>query len=202
MFTRRSTKTATDEAAAAQVEADNLAAGKGRATPSRKEAEAARKARVSTTATSSGRTGRGASKADRDAARADRARKRAALYAGDDRYLPARDQGKPRKYARDLVDAKRTPSEFMLPSVLVFLVLSFLPLPAGVKLVLILGFYVYMLLLVGSVILLARRVGRLVATRYPDELTKGVGVYGAMRSMQIRRMRIPRPQVSVGDSLS
>ena len=199
MFTRRSSRTSTDADAAAEAaaaaEADQLA-GKGRPTPSRKEAEAARKERLRGTP-----TGKAGVKADREAQRAERARRRAALYAGDDRYLPARDQGKPRKYARDLVDSRRSAGEFMLPSVLAFLVLSFLPLPASVKLTLILCFYVYMLLLVGSVALLARRVGKQVSAKFPTEPTKGIGMYGAMRSMQIRRMRIPRPSVKAGDTV-
>ena len=46
---------------------------------------------------------------------------RASLASGDDRYLPARDKGPVRAFARDYVDSRRTVGEYMLPLVIVFL---------------------------------------------------------------------------------
>ncbi len=40
-----------------------------------------------------------------------------------------------------------------------------------------------------------RRVLRLVEQRYPGESTRGVRLYAAMRSTQIRKMRMPPPRV-------
>jgi hypothetical protein len=43
--------------------------------------------------------------------------------------------------------------------------------------------------------LLSRRVKKLVAEKFPDQPTKGLGLYGWMRSTQLRRLRAPAPQV-------
>ena len=41
-------------------------------------------------------------------------------------------------------------------------------------------------------------VRRAAEAKYPDEVTRGSGLYGAMRSMQLRRMRLPKAKVKVG----
>ena len=43
--------------------------------------------------------------------------------------------------------------------------------------------------------LLSRRIKKIVAAKFPDESTKGLGLYGWMRSTQLRRLRAPAPQV-------
>ncbi|HEY5186699.1 MAG TPA: DUF3043 domain-containing protein [Actinomycetes bacterium] len=186
MFRRRSTDEAT-EATTAVTDGS----GKGRATPSRKDAEAARKARLKGTADP-----KAAKKLERERGRTDRMRARQALVDGDERYLPARDQGKAKSYARDFVDARRSAGEFMLPAVLVFLVLSFIPnnLVRGYSII---GFYLYMLLVLVDTSFLAWRTRRAVAQKYPDDTTK-VGMYAALRALQLRRLRLPKPRVRSG----
>ena len=63
-------------------------APKGRPTPSRREAEAARKHQLKIP-----KDPKAAKKAVRERDREDRARSRAGMMAGDERYLPARDKG-------------------------------------------------------------------------------------------------------------
>ena len=63
--------------------------GKGRPTPSRKEAEAARKA-----AFRKPKNRREASAIRREKVRAERAKMQEAMRTGDDRYLPAADKGR------------------------------------------------------------------------------------------------------------
>ena len=196
MFRRRS-DTVAAEASAAAAEGDAAAlARKGRPTPSRKEAEAARKERVKPTLDK-----RSAAKASRLAAQADRAKSRAALASGDERYLPARDQGPVRRFARDYVDQRRTLGEFMLPLVIIFLFVSFLH-NNVIRGYAIIAFYVFMIALFISTTLLARRVRRLAEIQFPDDVTRGSGLYAAMRSMQLRRMRLPKAQVKVGSGTS
>ena len=65
-----------------------------------------------------------AAKRQRDARRADMARQREALASGDERYLPARDKGPVRRFARDYVDSRFCVAEFFLPLAVVILVLS------------------------------------------------------------------------------
>src|SRR5262245_47732826 len=75
--------------------------GKGRPTPSRKEAEAARKAGFKKP-----RNRREAAEQRRQRARAERVKTQEAMRTGDDRYLPPQDKGPVRRFARDYVDAR------------------------------------------------------------------------------------------------
>jgi Flp pilus assembly protein TadB len=186
-------KPSTDAAAAAAAEQAALAAaGKGRPTPSRKEAEAARKERAKPQLDK-----RAAARATREQQRLDRAKARASLASGDERYLPARDKGPVRAYARDWVDTRRSLGEFMLPLIVVFLVISFIN-NTALRGYAIIAFYAFMLALIVSTTVNALRLRRAVEAAFPDESSKGVGLYGAMRSMQLRRMRLPKPKVPPG----
>ncbi len=46
--------------------------------------------------------------------------------------------------------------------------------------------------------LIGRRSAALAAERYPGESTRGVGLYAAMRALQIRQLRFPKPRVKPG----
>ena len=48
--------------------------------------------------------------------------------------------------------------------------------------------------------IMTRKIRKEVELRFPHEPTKGVGLYGFLRSTQMRRMRAPSPQVKRGDS--
>jgi hypothetical protein len=45
------------------------------------------------------------------------------------------------------------------------------------------------------------RIKKLVNERFPGESTKGLGIYGWLRSTQMRRLRAPSPQKKRGDSV-
>ena len=45
------------------------------------------------------------------------------------------------------------------------------------------------------------RLRRQVKARFPDEPSKGIGFYAVMRSLQIRRMRVPKPRVKIGQPI-
>ncbi|MGZ6341142.1 MAG: DUF3043 domain-containing protein [Candidatus Limnocylindrales bacterium] len=171
--------------------------GKGRPTPTRKEAEAARKARLKAQAAGR-RTG---ARADREAARAERLRVRAALASGDEKHLPARDKGPARRFARDYVDARRTIGEFMLPAMILLIPLTLMASSISnlsVRAYVVLATYLFMLTVVAGTTWLAFRVKREAARRFPDENVRGVGIYAAMRSLQLRRYRLPKPRVRPG----
>jgi Protein of unknown function (DUF3043) len=193
VFRRRSST----DVAATTAEQDALAAaGKGRPTPSRKEAEAARRDRAKPQLDR-----RAAGRASREAARTNRAKARAHLASGDERYLPARDAGPVRRYARDYVDSRRTLGEIMLPLVIGFLFVSFVQ-NNVVRGYAVVAFYLFMIGLFISTGLMAFRLRRTAEAKFPDEVTRGVGLYGAMRSMQLRRMRLPKPKVKPGQQQS
>jgi hypothetical protein len=45
------------------------------------------------------------------------------------------------------------------------------------------------------------RIKKLVSERFPGEPTKGLGLYGWLRSTQMRRLRAPAPQKKLGDTV-
>jgi hypothetical protein len=50
-------------------------------------------------------------------------------------------------------------------------------------------------------VLLSRKIKREVIARFPSESFKGLGMYGWLRSTQMRRMRAPKPGVSAGEKI-
>lgn len=167
-------------------------APKGRPTPKRSDAQTQRRKVV----TAPGDR-KAATKQARDARRSDMSRQREALMNGDERYLPVRDKGPVRKYARNYVDSRFRAAEFFLPLAVVILVLSVVPSPALKNLSLLLWLVVIVLIVVDSAVsgLLLRRE---LAKRFPDQNTRGAVAYALMRSLQMRRLRLPKPQVKRG----
>ena len=165
----------------------------GRPTPSRKEAEAARKATVRAP-----RGTKAGKKAAREADRLARARQREGMLAGDPRYLPARDQGPVRAYVRDFVDGRYTVAEYFIFMALVVLVLGFVPNVAIQQLVALVFFAVSALILIDTVILLLQ-LHRRVKKEFPNKSERrGVTLYALMRVLQYRRLRMPKPRVTRG----
>jgi hypothetical protein len=168
---------------------------KNRPTPKRKDSEAKRA--VSSLAPTTNREGK---KRDRDAARARRAASRVAYMRGDESALPARDRGPARRFVRNYVDSKRSVGEYFIPLIFVVLILSLFPVPA-VQIVAIA--FMYSALVASGIngFLLSRKIRAEVTTRFPGTSTKGLGMYGWLRSTQMRRLRAPKPQVQLGDKL-
>ncbi|GLZ03450.1 hypothetical protein Acsp03_09170 [Actinomadura sp. NBRC 104412] len=166
--------------------------GKGRPTPKRAEAEKRRRQPITAPANR-----KEAYKRVRERQAAERARAREGMARGEEKYLLKRDKGPVRRLARDYVDARRTVGSYMMYVLFAIIVLSLLPFAAAKLLVVFApGLLLGVVLVEGMV--LARGVKKLAAERYPDESTKGVGMYAAMRAMQIRRLRVPSPQVKPG----
>jgi len=166
--------------------------GKGRPTPKRSEAERSRRARVNPP-----KNRKEWARQQREESRRRRQEARAGLARGDERYLPARDRGPVRGYLRDLVDARRNAGEFMLPGLFAVLVLSLIPIPAA-QLVSYWIWIALILLVVTDSVVLVRRAKRRLRERFPSTSTRGVTAYVVMRSMQIRRFRLPPPRVKPG----
>jgi hypothetical protein len=98
---------------------ESTADKKGRPTPKRKEAEAARK--VSSLAPASTKAEKARAK---EAARAARIAQRAAYLRGDESALPLRDKGPVKKFVRNYVDSRRSIGEYFLPIIFFVLILS------------------------------------------------------------------------------
>lgn len=168
-------------------------AGKGRPTRSRKEAEAARARPLV-----ANRHDKAAMREQRLKAREDRERARAGMMSGDERYLTARDQGPQRRWVRDYVDARFSIGEFMIPAMGAVLLMTFIPIEAF-QIGSLVAIWVFVFFAVGDAIILGRRVTKKLAEKFgADNVQSGTKFYAAMRSLQMRMLRVPKPQVKRG----
>ena len=188
MFRRKSETAVADETLAKE-------GGKGRPTPSRKEAEAARMARVRTPRTR---------KEQQVAARARRfdssQKLREAMKTGDERYLPARDKGPLRRFTRDYVDSKFTIAELILPLLVVTMVLGY---SGNTTLAYFSNAFMTLMLLavVANLVWLRLGLHRQLRKRFPDASYKGLTYYAVVRAVQLRFLRMPKSQVRIGQQL-
>ena len=194
----RTKATAAQEAAEAAPQAPVAKdGGKGRPTPKRREVEQANRRPI----VGAGAAPKaGAPKEERKAARAarrelaqrERAVSRTALMTGDEKNLPPRDRGPAKRFARDVVDSRRNVGEYFLYFALVAVALSFMRPTAVISIVVL---YAVMLAVIADSALLWRRVQRGATEKFGAEQARGTGRYAVMRAVQIRRARLPRPQV-------
>ena len=192
MFGRKSTQ---PEAAVTADAPDETSpnAPKGRPTPSRKEAEAARKQQIKIP-----KDPKAARKAARERERADRSKSRAAMMAGDERYLPARDHGPARAFTRDFVDSRFTLTEFFIFVAIGVLALGFIRNPV-VQSAVSLGFFAFAALLIVDTSVLLIQLNRKASRLFPNKADrKGITLYAALRALQLRRLRLPPPKVRRG----
>lgn len=168
------------------------AVGKGRATPTRAEQEAARRRPLVAN-----------TKEAKAAARAElnerRARAQAGMAAGEEKFLPARDKGPQRRWVRDYVDAGWHPAEFVMAVMVLVILASLIPANLAISFYAYIVMMGYLVIAIGGMILLGFRVKRKVAAKFGAErMEKGLGWYAAMRALQMRFMRLPKPQVKRG----
>jgi len=166
--------------------------GKGRPTPKRKEASVKRGASLAPAKT---REEKRLAKAE---LRQARLAQRSAFMRGDENALPARDRGPVRKYVRNIVDSRINVGEFFLPFIFVVLIVS-MTRNQTIAIMSILLMYVIMFVAIIDGWFLGRRIKKRVAEKFPNENTKGLALYGFLRSTQMRRMRAPKPLVKRGE---
>ena len=168
---------------------------KGRPTPSRREAEAAAKARAKVP-----RTRKEIAAAQKLQRSASSSQMREAMRTGDDRYLPARDKGPVRRFIRDYVDTRFSFIELLIPMVLVVLVLGFIG-NATLTTYANLAMLSIFALIIIDLVRLRFRLKHELSTRFPDARQSGSTYYAVSRSMLMRFMRTPKTQVKVGQQL-
>jgi hypothetical protein len=185
-------KTEKSEPTPSAVEAD-AADKKGRPTPSRKEAQAAAKARAT-----AGVDKKGSQKVLRDQRAESNRRMREGMKNGEEKYLPARDQGPVKRAVRDWIDSRLMFTEFVLPILLLILLTSAAPKGSFVAKA---GGYLQfatMLLLLVDVLTVRFRLRKALTAQFPDEPLKGITFYAITRMLQLRFMRLPKPKVKLG----
>jgi len=176
-----------------QAQPKSGTAPKGRPTPSRKQAQAAKAQPLIP------------NKKDKDAIRAQKliereAREKARVGAmmGDEKYLPVRDRGPQRKFVRDIVDARFNFGEWMIPLMVVVLLLTLVP-NEQLQLIFLSSIWVYVAISIVDAVIVGRKAYRRVANKWgADKVESGLKMYAAMRSLQMRMLRMPKPQIKRG----
>jgi Flp pilus assembly protein TadB len=166
---------------------------KGRPTPTRREAEAARKQNLRIP-----KDPKEAKKAAREREREERAKSRAAMMAGDERYLPARDKGPAKAFTRDFVDSRFTLAEYFIFFAIIVLVLGFVRNQFIQTWVSVAFFAVTALIAVDTIVLVLQLRSR-AKKEFPNAADrKGISLYAVLRTLQLRRLRLPPPRVRRG----
>jgi hypothetical protein len=160
--------------------------GKGRPTPKRSEARLARK-----------QGGKVDAKTLRARQREERDRARRALMAGDERYFPARDRGPVRAWVRTFIDSRFSAGELFVPMAFAILMLSLIPIPQ-LQAAIFFGWLGMLLILIMDSVSLVVRLKVGLRKQFPDTETRGATMYGVLRALQMRRLRVPPAMVKVG----
>ena len=179
----------TDKDVGYELNQDSISQGKGRPTPTRKEKEEARKRPLVSNDRSQAR------KDSRAVMQTEREKQRIGMANGVEKYLPMRDRGVQRRYVRDYIDARTSIGEFLIPVMVIVLIATVLPQPE----VQVGAFALLWLFFIASVIdcivvgFIVRR--KLTAKFGASKVETGLRWYAAMRMLQLRLMRLPKPQV-------
>ena len=197
---RRRSETPAEVDPAQPVAADAAArqGAKGRPTPRRREAQKRRTGPVAPPP----KTRREAVRRAREQGNDRRADAREGLRAGDERYLSARDRGPERRMVRDIVDSRRNAGVLFLLSAVVYFAGLLIPSVQIKAAITALWLTVLILLVVDSAVI-GLRIRKLMRQRFPDsrEPLGRLIFYGATRATMIRRWRMPKPAVEVGDAI-
>ena len=191
----------------AEVDPDQVAAdaadpgrpsGKGRPTPRRREAQKRRTGPVAPPP----KTRREAVRRMRAQGSDRKSEAREGLRAGDERYLSPRDRGPERRMVRNIVDSRRNAGVLFLLSAVVYFAGLLIPSVQIKAAITALWLTVLILLVVDSAVI-GLRIRKLMRERYPDSTQRlsSLIFYGATRATMIRRWRMPKPVVEVGDAI-
>ena len=196
MFRRTKTEPAAPAQQTGAVGSDALDAprGKGRPTPSRKQAEAAARAKAKAAQKGGGTTRSGATRSERAASSR---RIREGIKAGDERYLPQRDKGPVRRFVRDWIDHRLCLAELAIPLMFISLLVSAAGLAVAGNGIL----NATLLVVVVDSFVMWFRLRRELRRRFPEAGTRGLLFYAITRALQLRFLRMPKPQVRLGQTL-
>lgn len=179
-----------EETAGPTEEAPELA-GKGRPTPSRKNAQAANARPIV------GSKDKELRKQQRQQQAEARDRARAGMMAGEERFLTTRDKGAQRRYVRDYVDARWSAGELLIPVMVIFLIVALFP--GWVQVYGVFFVWAFLFFAVIDAVFLGIRLKKKLAAKFGENnVQSGFRWYAAMRALQFRMLRVPKPQVKRG----
>ncbi|MCU1446378.1 DUF3043 domain-containing protein [Cryobacterium sp.] len=170
----------------------NVSTGKGQPTPSRRVQEAANKRPLVPD------DRKLAAKQARAKSAEARERARLGMAAGDDKYLPLRERGPQKRFARDYIDARFNVGEFMIPVMFLVILLTFFPDP-NIQTYGILALWAFFLVAIVDCVILGFILTKKIEAKFGKDRAEKVRWYAAMRALQLRVMRLPKPQVKRGE---
>jgi hypothetical protein len=135
--------------------------------------------------------------------REERAEASTGMRNGEEKFLLARDRGPERALVRAIVDSRRTVGTWFFLGAIVVLVGSSTSMPVVVQVASNVIWAVLALGVVLDSIRIARKTKKLVLARFPKTEQKmgSLYLYGITRGLTFRRMRVPKPQVELGDTV-
>lgn len=162
-------------------------AKKSAPTPSRREAEAARRERLNPTLT------------PKEARR----KQREAQNALRDARFREAESAPGKVLMRDFVDARKGLAAWSMPLLMGTLALSLVAGSFGTGAVAMVSYFTWLLMgmIALDLFLMWRQFRKLAAERLPDTPLKGLLAYGINRSINLRRLRMPAPRVKPGDQI-
>ena len=183
----------TDPAAGYDLNTDSISSGKGHATPTRKEREAAN---LRPLVSSDRKAGNKASRAKMNEARE---KARVGMANGEEKFLPIRDKGVQRRYIRDYIDARWSVGELILPAMFLVIILTVIN-NTVIQSIAIFALWAFFLVAVIDCIVAGMLIQRRLTAKFgAEKVQKGNRWYTAMRALQLRPMRLPKPQVKRGN---
>ena len=205
LFRRKSTDLVADASDSVSTEPAAVSRPKSY-TPSKKELGVAtpkRQASQRRVADAAPANRREAYKQTRDRQRTERAEAAAGMRAGDERYLLARDRGPERALVRNIVDSRRTVGTWFFAGALIVLLGSSTRMPTIVQLGANLLWAILAIGVIVDSVLIYRKVKKLIADRFPKTTVRmsSLYMYGIMRGLTFRRMRVPKPKIELGDTI-
>ncbi|TPW76371.1 DUF3043 domain-containing protein [Schumannella soli] len=176
-----------------------LDAKKGKATPTRAQREAERLRPLVPN------DRKEAARANRDKQAAEREKARVGLAAGDEKYLPVRERGPQKKYIRDYVDSRFSIGELVLPLMFLVIIVSFLPsfipaIPQEFSAWSLYAVWGFLVLAIIDCVIMTQLLKRRLRERFGDKAER-IGLYASIRALQFRMLRMPKPQVKIGQAI-
>ena len=186
---QRAEKTGKPASEPAVPEASEVSVGtkKKIATPTRREAEQARRERLHPVLTK----------------KEVRARNQEARMLAANEQRRAVDMQPGRQLARDFIDSRRTMCQFAMPIILLTLVVQMIggAFTMEIAYTSMVVTWVIILALVLEIVFLEIRFGKLHRERLPKEPMRGLRFYLFNRAINPRRMRLPKPRVQIGEQI-
>ncbi|GAB2459901.1 hypothetical protein GCM10027029_22470 [Conyzicola lurida] len=189
LIVARNSNSSTDNEVGYELNQDSISTGKGRPTPTRREKEEARKRPLVSNDRAEAR------RQSKAALATEREKQRIGMANGVEKYMPVRDRGVQRRYVRDYIDARTSIGEFLIPIMVVVLILTVFPQPE-VQVGAFALLWLFFIAAVIDTVIVGFIIRKKLKAKYgEDNVETGLRWYAAMRALQLRLMRLPKPQV-------